>query len=501
MDKTIKTLTEVLKESKKEGTTPYDTTAEVVRIEGKTAWCHIPGGIDETPVSMTIAASVGDTVQVRIAGGRAWITGNASAPPTDDTVARAAHSTAETAEIAAAAATELSEAAKKQAAAAAKIASDTEQHFWFTETGLDTGAHITEVDKDTWDLDPSNGGGNLLARSNGIALRDGLIELATLQQSGMDVNADDGLGNTVNIAHLGYGPGTDSGGGTSDAPYYSLGKRTGAVGNYSVAEGYNTTASGYAAHAEGVTTQASGNPSHAEGSITQASGSFSHAEGEQNTSSGYASHSEGQLTVASGWTSHSEGNATVASGDSSHAQNFGTIADQFCQTAIGKWNTSNNTNNLFAIGNGIGDNGRADAFTVDISGNVVASGDITANGHSTPIGYNNTGSGTKNNFPNNSQQELVGGISVTAGTWLLICRVGFPTNATGRRFACWHNNTTAADYYTSYSTSSAVSGGYTNIQTVMAIQVSGNTTFSVHAFQNSGSAMNVAYNWTIVRIA
>jgi hypothetical protein len=59
------------------------------------------------------------------------------------------------------------------------VANNTEQHFWFQSTGLDTGAHITEVDKDTWDLDPSNGGGNLLARSNGVAVRDGLNELAT----------------------------------------------------------------------------------------------------------------------------------------------------------------------------------------------------------------------------------------------------------------------------------------------------------------------------------
>lgn len=57
------------------------------------------------------------------------------------------------------------------------VANNTQQHFWFQSTGLDTGAHITEVDKDTWDLDPSNGGGNLLARSNGIALRDGLDEI------------------------------------------------------------------------------------------------------------------------------------------------------------------------------------------------------------------------------------------------------------------------------------------------------------------------------------
>ena len=66
-------------------TQPYDTRAEVVRVSGSTAYVHIPGGVPETPVTMTIACKKGDTVQVRVSGGRAWIVGNETAPPTDDT--------------------------------------------------------------------------------------------------------------------------------------------------------------------------------------------------------------------------------------------------------------------------------------------------------------------------------------------------------------------------------------------------------------------------------
>lgn len=76
-------------------TQPYDTAAEVVRIEGNTAWVHIPGGVDETPVALTIAAKEGDEVQVRVSGGSAWIMGNATAPPTDDKTAIAAKLTAD----------------------------------------------------------------------------------------------------------------------------------------------------------------------------------------------------------------------------------------------------------------------------------------------------------------------------------------------------------------------------------------------------------------------
>ena len=59
-----------------------------------------------------------------------------------------------------------------------KIAGDTNQYFWFTGEGSDTGAHITETPQAQFIADPSNGGGNLLARSNGVAIRDGLDELA-----------------------------------------------------------------------------------------------------------------------------------------------------------------------------------------------------------------------------------------------------------------------------------------------------------------------------------
>lgn len=74
---------------------PYDTTAEVVRVEGDTAWVHIPGGVDETPVQMSVNAKIGDTVRVRVGGGTAWLTGNDTAPPTDDEKANGAQATAD----------------------------------------------------------------------------------------------------------------------------------------------------------------------------------------------------------------------------------------------------------------------------------------------------------------------------------------------------------------------------------------------------------------------
>lgn len=395
-DKYIKKLADVLCglifDKRERDPEAYDTTATVRRIENGKAYVHIPGGVDETPVDLTIDAAAGDTVQVRVSGGRAWLVGNRTAPPTDDTTARVAQDTAAKAEVRAEQAEEtandvngIANSALAQAAAAKQIADDTEQHFWFTETGTDTGAHITEVPQDEWE-DPSSpnyhSGGNLLGRSNGVAVREGMKELATMSQDGFDAKTYDSSDNEVVIAHLGYGLGAGSGGGTSYAPYYDLGVRKSGTtkGNYSTAEGYNNTASGYASHAEGSDTYAS-YVSHAEGDITRAEGPSSHSEGEGTVAGGSESHAEGLNTHAYGMASHAGGCSTEASGDYSFTNGYHTIAAQDYQTVIGEYNiedtaTSDNSKMLFIIGNGTIGN-PSNALTVDRKGNVTITGKAT----------------------------------------------------------------------------------------------------------------------------
>lgn len=86
-----------IKESK-EKTSPYDSPAEVLRVDGDTVWVHIAGGVDETPIRKTVNCKKGDTVQIRVSGGDAWVVGNATSPPTDDTKAYEAINVAETAD-------------------------------------------------------------------------------------------------------------------------------------------------------------------------------------------------------------------------------------------------------------------------------------------------------------------------------------------------------------------------------------------------------------------
>lgn len=302
----------------------YDTQAEVRRVEGGTAWVHIPGGVDETPVKLTIDAKTGDTVQVRVSGGRAFLVGNATAPPTDNTVANEANSKASFA----------SEAIEEQ-----------QEHFWYD--GL--GAHIEGI---------SSGYRNDLKSDGMYIVKNGVVVAKFGTET--EIYTTDG----TELVHFGYDEG-NSDGGTAIAPYYSLGVRKSGstVGNYSVAEGWNSTASGYASLAEGNYTTASGNDSHAEGYASIASSLCSHAEGNRTTASGGYSHAEGSYSTASGY--------------SSHAQNAFTLASSDCQTAIGMCNVEDNANTYaLIIGNGASINARSNALTVDWSGNVSAAGQI-----------------------------------------------------------------------------------------------------------------------------
>ncbi len=87
MNKTVREFYKAVEGVKSKKTGGYDTQATVRRIEDGVAWVHIPDGVDETPAKLTISAKVGDVVQVRIVNGRAFLVGNASAPPTDNTEA------------------------------------------------------------------------------------------------------------------------------------------------------------------------------------------------------------------------------------------------------------------------------------------------------------------------------------------------------------------------------------------------------------------------------
>jgi hypothetical protein len=141
-----------------------------------------------------------------------------------------------------------------------------------------------------------------------------------------------------------------------------------------------------------------GDYSHAEGFNTSSEGGYSHAEGYSTTASGFASHSEGRQTQSNASYSHAEGRETKTNAIYSHAEGYGTVADGSYQHVSGKFNTTGDTTSLFIIGCGTSDNNRADALkVVQISGTTATtqmqqvvylnfSGDTDASNYGVPIG-------------------------------------------------------------------------------------------------------------------
>lgn len=128
----IKTLTE----PQKKRTTAYDSKGIVTRIEDGIAWVKLAGSKIETPLQMTISADPGDEVQARIGNGTGWLTGNGTAPPTDDRLAKRSY-----------------KVAKGAAEKADELEDFANIHFMKTEHGL----YIT-ADKSDWKLLVSNNG-------------------------------------------------------------------------------------------------------------------------------------------------------------------------------------------------------------------------------------------------------------------------------------------------------------------------------------------------------
>lgn len=195
--------------------------------------------------------------------------------------------------------------------------SDLTQYFWFEPNASAThgaGAHVTLVPDASFISNPT--GQNILMNTDGFSIRNGLLPMMTLDNNSLDFNVVDttegtytttatftstgaqigqssgahsvidangqrfyASNGTTQLANIGYGSGASESG-TATAPYYDFGIRKSGTtkGNYSVAEGVDTTASGYASHAEGYNTIASGSYAHSGGEGAEAIGedSFSH---------------------------------------------------------------------------------------------------------------------------------------------------------------------------------------------------------------------------------
>lgn len=138
----------------------------------------------------------------------------------------------------------------------------------------------------------------------------------------------------------------------------------------------------------------------------------------------------------------------------------------------------------------------------DTNGNISVGGHIYAEGHGTYIGYTNNGNGTKSSMSSGTTpQQIVGSISLTTGTWVVVGSVNYPSNSNGVRYLAWYQGGSALSQ--ARMLTQAVSGGFdTRLSVTAIVSVTGaSSTMALYGYQNSSSALNVPFYWSIVRIA
>ena len=345
----------------------YDTPAVVNRIEGSTAWVRIAGGVDETPVQKTIDAKAGDAVNVRISGGKAWITGNGTAPPTDDWMAILVSNHLEE--------------TNQTVSIVAEIAAEagTKATYYISQIDGYDGicVHEAGVTDDMVNIDANNHAINIVRDGNIVAAFGPVTTIGN--PSGVHNELAAGYMNILNefggeVAHFGFDHAMDEEGTTDNKyPFTTLGRRGyGDIGGFSVAEGNGIRAAGYASHAEGNDIMVSKEyflegVGHVQSSAVEAIGHASHAEG------------EGTLTIGEG--AHAEGSGSVALGNYSHASGEGTVAGGRAQFVVGRDNvqdgeyTYRDGTYVFIVGNG-GNGIRSNALAVEWNGDLKVMGDI-----------------------------------------------------------------------------------------------------------------------------
>lgn len=374
------------------------------------------------------------------------------------------------------------------------IADDTAQFFWFTSSGDDTGAHISEKTRAEFETAPS--GGNLLARSNGIAVRDGLQELANFSESGIVV------GDFFDV--------TNGGGEISHAEYTSKsGRWMDAVTiNLSTDE---TLSSAWQSVASGETFIIRVRYVYSGARTVTMTERVSFVKG-TSSSETYATYDgANSITVTASYppnTNPYQYKDSIALGvvtiSATPLYRFGhDVADEgggFCfltghgtkasannyQFVCGKFNEE--VSGYLVVGKGTSDTNRSNAFVVGTGG------ELYCKGHSTSIGSTTrTSLSSALSVPSNTDKNVLS-LTIPAGSWVIEGQVRFASGAIGlRRIALSPNSADTSDAtidtYAGAQTN-AVSGQQTIMNISLVVAISEDTRFYLCARQSASSAVN-----------
>lgn len=340
------------------------------------------------------------------------------------------------------------QSADAKAEYAASIAGDSSQYFWFKGTGTDTGAHVTQVERDQFEADPTMGGGNLLARSNGMAVRDGLLELATFDSNGISFR------DSANVV-ASFGSDDIGGGqivfGENGGAYISGGGRVDDDTGY-----FNLNVYGNASLANSNSDYRTELNMGFDGAVLQA------------TTAGTAVDNT-KLTVT----------------------NAGVFVDGGGKDRFIRVEGNGRTGEMLAGTNyfGLYDNDETQWLIYsDNNGYArmpLANG-LVVQGHNSPIGYALSSVAAARTVSNGTHTAITS-LSIPAGSWVVYCSVRFPANASGRRQA---NLSVTSGSNSSDWVTTPVNGAVTQFAFTKLISHTVAQTFYLNVYQNSGSSMS-----------
>ena len=382
MNSNIRDFIKAIQNANKTATSAYDTAARVTRVEGGTAWVHVEGGVEETPVEMSISCEPGDDVRVRINKGAAYIIGNNTNPPTNDKAA--VQQVMNISQIARQTATKAYEYLQSLFDELSKyVAKGTSNIGILSEVMKKTGDGVEIYKNDTdnnvyvqihdSDVDVIQKAGN---RSQKI-FKAGVNNNQPFISAFSNDNTNPGIYSSA----IGYG--------AVASGYNAHAEGTGiASGAFAHAEGYNgNEASETGAHAEGGTCNAFGPFTHAEGMNSFAGNTASHAEGGNTGAYNFYSHAEGGSTKTFGGYAHAEGNASLAVAESSHSEGYNTKAYGSGSHAEGQGTTTGIGQQVTVTSQSTGNGSQtvyyastAEITAVKINGSTVSSSNYTKKG-------------------------------------------------------------------------------------------------------------------------
>ena len=544
---------EAIKQEPVNTITTYSAVVSHVDDQG-TVWVYIAGSDEETPTS-TISTEVesGDDVNVEWRNNRLYIAGNVSNPSAGALRVDAIEETADRAN-------EVAVFASIDAAEANSQAKATNQYFWFTSTdiGAGAGAHITEKPHTEFLDDPTNGGGNVLIDSDSVDIRDGTDTLASFGANGVTLYNADGrkvgtfvedkihLGmQTINVGNVEISQGGMIVGTIANyAP--RVFKRNGEVGIVLTTKGsyveYQTTNPRLDSNFSFTLpyTPTSGSDIviyYQKGSTTSNIEGLRFVGGTADTldffldggkigsvdydgDKTFAYTKEGifstttHLTYVSYYAFSSAGNTNDYAGsfvkignkDWGRPSTARTLtvgdylnADSMYQFAIGKYNDNKSTN-AFEIGNGTADNARSNSFEIGVDGN------ITVEGHSSPIGAYFGYASTDTIASGTSFVDTGISMNLPKGRYIVDAYAGFGGNTTGFRgiriSVSDDGSTTDVTTLSSQIQPALSNANWTNRLHTSAIIVSDNSDVvaKVQVLQNSGSSLSVTTQARWIRI-